>query len=100
MPVLMAVRLGAIPVEIVLVLVMHIVNVWVDVFEWLMRVLMLVTLGQMQPNSNAHQEGRDPERRGRGLVQQQDGDGGTDEGCRGEIGAGAGRAQIAQCPDK
>ena len=55
MPVQMAVRLGAIPVEIVLVLLMHVVNMWVGVFEWLVRVLMFVTLGQMQPNPNPHQ---------------------------------------------
>lgn len=100
MPVLMAVRLGAIPVEFVLVLMMHVVNVWVGVFERLMRVRMLVMLGQMQPNPNPHQGGGDPERRRRRFAQQQDGDGGTDEGCRGEISAGAGRAQIPQCPHK
>lgn len=46
MPVLMAVRLGAIPVEIVRVLVMRVVNVWMGVFERLMRVRVFVTLGQ------------------------------------------------------
>jgi len=47
MPVLMTVRLGAIPVEILFMLMMRVVNVWMGVFEWLMRVLMLVTLGQI-----------------------------------------------------
>lgn len=57
MPVLMAVRLGALPVDVVLVLVlvMHVVNVWMGVFERLMRVFMLVPLGQMQPDPNPHQ---------------------------------------------
>ena len=48
MPVLMAVRLGAIPVEIVLVRVMRVMNVRMGVFERLMRVLMLVMLGCSQ----------------------------------------------------
>ena len=48
MPMGMAVRLAAIPVEIVFVLVMRVVNVWMGVFEWLMRMCMFVTLGQMQ----------------------------------------------------
>ena len=93
MPMRMAVRLAAIPVEIVFVRVMRVVNVWMGVFERLMRVLMLVMLGQMQPNPNPHQESGDPERRRRRFAQQQDGDGGADEWRGGEIGAGAGRAR-------
>lgn len=70
MPMQMAVRLVAIPLEIMRVLVMQVVNVWMGVFEWLMRVLMLVTLGQMQPNPNPHQGGGDPERRRRRFTQE------------------------------
>ena len=100
MPMRVAVRLAAIPVEIVFVLVMRVVNVWMGVFERLVRVLMLVTLGQMQPDPNPHQRGGDPERRRRRFAQQQDGDGGTDERRGGELGAGAGRAQATQRPHK
>jgi len=69
MPMGMAVRLAAIPVEIVLVLVMRVVDVWVGVLEWLMRVRMLVTLGQMQPVPRTFESGCQPERRRRRFAQ-------------------------------
>lgn len=69
MPVQMAVRLAAIPVEIVVVLVMRVVNVGVGVLQRFVRVLMLVALGQVQPNPDSHQAGGDPERRWRRFAQ-------------------------------
>lgn len=69
MPMGMAVRLAAIPVEIVLVLVMRVVDVWVGVLEWLMRVHVLVTLGQMQPVRRTYESGCQPERRRRRFAQ-------------------------------
>ncbi len=50
----MAVRLPAVPLEIVLMLVMQVMDVAVGMFHRLMRVLMGVVLGQVQPDTQAH----------------------------------------------
>lgn len=59
MPVLM--RLAAIPIKIMAVLVMHIVDMRMAMFLRLVRMLMLMVLGQMQPYSPHHQTRCQPE---------------------------------------
>ena len=60
MLVLMHMGLAAIPSKRVLVLVMLIVAMPMAVFKRLMRVLMLMPLGQMQPNAQRHKRARYP----------------------------------------
>lgn len=50
---------------------MRVVNVWMGVFEQLMRVRMRGSLGQMQPDDRTHESGGQPEWRWRRLAQQQ-----------------------------
>lgn len=85
-PMKMTVRFPPIPLEIVLMLVMQVVDVAVSVFHRFMRVFMSVALGQVQPDPQAHQAGRQPESRQHRFVQEQDGNGRTDERRRGEVG--------------
>ena len=61
MPMRMHVRFRAVPGEVMPVLVMLVVHVFMCVFEWLVRVLVLVMFGQMQPDAGSHQRGSDPE---------------------------------------
>ena len=54
-PVGMRVRLAGRVVGAVLVLMMFVVDVGVRMLHRLVHVLMLVALGEMQPNANGHQ---------------------------------------------
>ena len=58
----MAVRLLAIPWEIVSVMVMLVVTMPMRVLERFVFVCVLVTLAQVQPDADSHQAARDPER--------------------------------------
>ena len=64
------VRLGAGPRKIVFVLVMLVVDMPMSVRHRLMHVLVLVMLREVQPDPQAHQHGRHPERE-RGRFAQQ-----------------------------
>ena len=57
----MHMRLGAVPLKIMLVPVMRIMAVSVRMRHGFMRVLMFVRFGQVQPDAGAHQRGGDPE---------------------------------------
>jgi len=57
----MAVRLAAIPLEVMLVLVMLVVLVFVHVRHRLVRMLVLMALGKVQPHAKRHQGRRYPE---------------------------------------
>lgn len=97
---LVDVRLANVACSRVVMLMMRIVRVRMAVHQWLVYVLMLVIFGEMQPNSDGHAGGRHPKRPADGLSVEQDGDTAADEGRRSEIGARAGRAQMAKCEDK
>lgn len=60
-PVKMAVRLGAIPFEIVLMLVVRVVHMAMGMFHGLVRMRVLMAFGEVQPNASPHQSGRQPE---------------------------------------
>ena len=52
--VFMRMRFLHVPHEVVLMLVMLVVYMGMGVFHWLVRVFMLVPLGQMQPHPQRH----------------------------------------------
>jgi hypothetical protein len=62
----MGMRFPSVPRKIVVVLMVFVVDVLVGMIQCLMHVPVLMGLGQMKPYANAHQNGRDPERRGVG----------------------------------
>ena len=59
----MRMRFGAIPREIVGVLVMDVMHVAVGMGDGFVRVHVLVAFGQVQPHADAHQYGGNPEER-------------------------------------
>lgn len=61
MPVRMGVRLGSVPLEIVAVHVVIIMRMLVRVFQWLMRVVVIMMLCEMQPDARSHQSHGNPE---------------------------------------
>jgi hypothetical protein len=63
----MAVRLAAVPGEIMFVLMMFIVHVGMGMLDRPVDVPVLVPLGGMEPYANRHQRRGDPEQR-RGLL--------------------------------
>lgn len=71
MTMVMGVRLGSIPFEIMLVLMMGVVAVAMVVLQRFMRVLVRMAFADMQPHAERHQSTRDPEHRRRRLTQQQ-----------------------------
>ena len=89
MGVLVGVRLAPVPLEGVLVSMMSIVAMGMGVGERLVDVLVLVNLGQVQPDSGRHQRRRQPERPRDRLAEGDDGNRSADEGRGGEIRAGA-----------
>ena len=67
----------------------------VTMLQGLVDVLVLVVLGQVQPDAEADQEAGDQELEGDGLVQKQDGHDGADERRRREVGSRACRPDCA-----
>lgn len=63
----MSVRLVAVPREIMLVLVMRVVPMAMRVVQRMVRVRMLVTFADVQPDTQRHQGGGHPEQRRRHL---------------------------------
>ncbi len=59
----MCMRFAAVPLERMLVPVMRIVHVLVIVLHRLVRMLVLVPLGEMQPHAEPHQRCSSPKRR-------------------------------------
>jgi hypothetical protein len=91
----MGMGLTAIPGEAMRVLVMLIVNVWMRVLHRVVYVHMLVSLCEMQPDTDAHECARDPERGGRRLPQHKKRERGTKERSNGEICPGACSTKVA-----
>ena len=98
--VLVCVGLGAVPFCPVLVLMMRIVRVCMTVNQRLVNVLMLMVLGQMQPNTARHARSRNPERPADRLSIEHNRERAADEGRRCEIGAGASGPQVAKREDE
>jgi hypothetical protein len=57
----MGVRLASIPLEVVLVLMVFVVDVWVRMEKRLVNMFVLVPFGKVQPDADAHQAGCHPE---------------------------------------
>ena len=89
MAVLMGVRLVPIPLEGMLMQVMSIVAMGMGVGERLVSVLVLVHLGEVQPDAGRHQPRRQPERPRHRLTENDDGNRRADERRSGEVRAGA-----------
>ena len=96
----MHMRLGAVPLKIMLVPVMRIMAVGVRMRHGFMRVLMFVRFGQVQPDAGAHQRGGDPEDGTRMFAQHQQRNCRTNERRRREIRAGSRSAEMPQSQDK
>lgn len=58
----MVVRLSAVPIRAMCMLMMRVVRVHVAMFQRLMGMIVLMALGQVQPDADAHQRTRRPER--------------------------------------
>ena len=67
----MFVRCFLIPIKIVHVIVMFVVCMLMRMLNGIMRVIMLVVLGQVQPDTHGHQRRSEPEWRCRRFTQQQ-----------------------------
>ena len=76
--------------------VMRVVPMLVGVLQWLVRVPVLVPLGQVQPDACGHQDRSNRERRGQRLSEERHGEDGARKRRRRKIGAGARRAELAQ----
>ena len=79
MGVLVRVRLEPIPLEGMPVLMVSIVTMGMRVSHGLVSVLVLVHLGQVQPDSDGHQRHRQPERPRDRLAESDDGNRRADE---------------------
>ena len=88
MPVPVAVRFPARIVRPVGVPMVLVVNVPVRVLHELVPMLVLVPLGEMQPEADRHEASRDKQAGRQRLVEQQHGQHGADEGSQGGVGAG------------
>ena len=96
MRVMVGVRLDAVPREVVRVLVVRIVRMPMRVRERLVRVRVLVPLGEVQPYASRHESGRSPEKQSRCFVKPRQRHRRTDEGCSRKICAGARAPQMPQ----
>lgn len=84
----------------VLVPVVLVVGVAVPVPRGLMHVIVLVSLGQMQPESHAHQRRRSQKPPGHCFPKEQQSGTRPDEGRKGEVGAGARGTERSHCQHK
>ena len=84
----------------VAVLMVRIVHMRVTVLQGLMDVFVLMILGQVQPDPEAHEQAGDQELEGDGLTEKQDGHDGAHERGGREVGSGARGAEMAQRHDE
>ena len=84
MSVLVGVRLAPVPLEYVLMSMVSVVAMGMGVGERLVNVLVLVHLGEVQPDAGRHQPRRQPERPRHRLAEGDDGNRRADEGRSGE----------------
>jgi hypothetical protein len=96
MPVAMRVRLARGIAGHVFVPVMFVMRMAMFVLEGLVPMLVLMRLGEMQRDADRHQSARDDELSCQRLAEQGDRDQRADKRRRGEIGAGARRAEMAE----
>ena len=96
MPVAMRVRLARRIAGHVRMPVMFVMRVAMLVLERLVPMLVLMRLGEMQRDADRHQSARDDELSCQRLAEQGDRDQRADKRRRGEIGAGARRAEMAE----
>src|SRR5258707_11946680 len=94
MPVQVAVRLAPIPTALVLMVVMRIVLMLMRMRGGLVHVLMLVALGEVQPDAERHQRRGGPERRAGVCAGKQNGERRAEKRRDGKIRARACRAPI------
>ena len=87
-------------VHLVDVFVMLVVNVPMGVIERGVSVLVLVTLGQVEPGAGGHERSRRDQSPAEGLAEKCDGDQGPEEWRQREVGAGACRAEVAKRHDE
>lgn len=79
--------------SVIVMLVMHVPMI---MLQRLVRVLMSMTLGKMEPDAGGHQQSGNDNRGYKRFPQEQDRGHGTDEGCRSIVGARPRGAQSAQ----
>ena len=77
----MGVRFAGWIIWAVLVLMVLIVHVRMSVLHGLMDVLVLMMLGEMQPDADAHQQARGKQLEGQGLAEKHHGHDRADEGA-------------------
>ena len=82
--------------SVVRVPVVLIVNVAMRVHHGVMGMLVLVSLGQMQPDAGAHQRARHEELRSDGLSHDEHRDDGAEERGEGEVRAGPGGSDVPE----
>lgn len=99
-PVPVAMRLNRRRVRRVLMLVMDVVRMAMFMLERFMQMLVVVRLGEVQIDANAHQQRRAHESEGRCLAKQRERKRCTDKGSRREVGAGARRSQMPKTQHK
>src|SRR5215468_199471 len=79
-----------------LMLVMDVMHVAMFMLEWFMQMLVVVRLGEVQINANAHQQRCAHESEGRCLAKQRKPKGCTDKGSCREVGAGTRGSQMPE----
>ena len=99
-PVRMRMRFAGRIIKFVHVLMVLVVHMHVLVLHRLVRVLVFVMFGKMQPDAEADQSRGNPELRVRSLAQEQERENHPHERRGGEICAGPRRAQMTQREDK
>ena len=92
----MGMRLGSIPREIVIVLMMLVMTMTMVVCHRFVHVFVLMTFADVQPHTEHHECAGKPERDGRVFAEQQQRDTCTQERRRRKIRTGARRAERAQ----
>jgi len=99
-PVPVAMRLTRRRVRSVFMLVMDVVHVAMFMLERLMQMLVVVRLGEVQINTNAHQQRRAHQSKGRCLAKQRQRKGCTDKGSCREVGASTRGSQVPKTQHK
>ena len=98
MLVVMCVRLNAIPFKVMDMLVVLVMFMFMFVFmlQRFMQMFMCMVLGQMKPNTKAHQRRSNPKRQRCGFREDHQGRSRSYKWCRRKVGAGAGCSQTPQ----
>src|SRR6185437_11080552 len=100
MPVLVSMRLYAVPLKPVIVLMVRIMSVGMRMRQRLVNVLVLVMLGDMQPHTDTHAECGQPNRTLSRLPVEQHRGHSTNEGSRCKVRTRPRGPQLSQCDDE